>query len=91
MSILAVNLNQLYQVQLQNLAYYGSQQWYTFNIADAFNAGFNGADYNSGACNGGWKAAQFMQYPYVQKSAGSIEVDNTGSTVNHNACIYQDT
>jgi len=29
-------------------------------MADAFTAGFNADDYNNGACNGGWKASQFM-------------------------------
>ena len=83
--MLVLNLNQLNQ--LQNLA--GAQSWYSFNFHDAFNAGFNPADLNSGGCNGGDKQAQFLQAPFVQSTSDSIMVDNTGAP--NEACIYQDT
>ena len=83
MSIILMSLSQLQQL--------ASQSWYTLDMANAFSAGFNGADYNSGACNGGYKASQFLQAPYVTKGSNYVEVNNTGNSVNKNACIYQDT
>ena len=66
-------------------------RWYSLNLQSAFNAGFNANDYNNGACNGGWKAAEFMQSPYITKSSNWIRANNTGASVWKNACIYQNT
>lgn len=67
------------------------QTWYRLDLLNAFTAGFNAADYNSGACNGGWKDARFMREPYITKSSNSITASVTAEAVNAHACIYQNT
>jgi hypothetical protein len=56
-----------------------------------FTASFSTSDYNSGACNGHWKDAKFMQEPYIKKDYNSISAFVTSDVANKNACIYQHT
>lgn len=81
----------LIPIELQVLPEAGQSYWYHLDPTKLFNARFSYGDYNSGACNGHWKDARFMQEPYIHKTSNSISAQVSGEAINKNACIYQHT
>ena len=73
---------------LENL---NGARWYHIDPSKLFTASFSPSDYNSGACNGHWKDAKFMQEPYIKKDSNSISAFVTDDVRQKNACIYQHT